>query len=151
MAKQSPVRSLKYVPTSPSTTPTLTLTNNNVTKYKINLQWSERDEAWIASVPELPGCMADGKTPAAALEEVGRVIKDWIEEAQRIGNPVPAPMPSIDSVAMASPYLNTAAIARAMGLAPRTLRARIAHRTPLRDAEAEKLRDTLSRHKLVLM
>ena len=55
------------------------------TKYKINLEWSERDGAWLASASELPGCMADGETPKEALQEIERVIADWISEAQRIG------------------------------------------------------------------
>lgn len=121
------------------------------TKYKINLEWSERDGAWLASAPELPGCMADGETPEAALAEIEKVIADWIEEAQRIGNPVPAPLPSIESISTASPYLNTAALARALGVEPRTMRARIANRTPLKAHEAEKLRDELTKHQLVLL
>lgn len=121
------------------------------TKYKINLEWSERDGAWLASVPELPGCMADGETPEAALAEIEKVIADWIEEAQRIGNPVPAPLPSIESISTASPYLNTAALARAIGVEPRTMRARIANRTPLKAHEAEKLREELTKHQLVLL
>jgi len=121
------------------------------TKYKINLEWSERDGAWLASAPELPGCMADGETPEAALAEIETVIAEWIEEAQRIGNPVPAPMPSIESISVASRFLNTAALARVIGVEPRTMRARIAHRTPLKGHEAEKLRDELAKHQLVLL
>lgn len=120
-------------------------------KYSKTLEWSDADEAWIASAPELPGCKADGKTPEAALAELEIVISEWLEEAQRIGNPIPAPLPSIESVALASPYLNTSAIARDLGIAPRTFCARISNRTPLRRQEAEKLRTNLSKHNLVLM
>jgi len=61
------------------------------TEYKINLEWSERDGAWLASAPELPGCMADGETPEEALAEIETVIAEWIGEAQRIGNPISVP------------------------------------------------------------
>lgn len=45
-------------------------------KYSKTLEWSEKDSAWIASVPELPGCKADGETPEAALAELEIVISE---------------------------------------------------------------------------
>lgn len=120
-------------------------------KYKINLEWSDDDQAWLATVPELPGCMADGPTPAEALAEAEVVIEEWLEEAARINHPIPAPLPTIDHVITASPYLNTAALARAIGVAPRTFTARLANRTPLKKEEAEKLRASLAKHNLALM
>ena len=62
-----------------------------MTKYEIILYWSEEDGAYIAEVPELAGCMADGPTAAEALAEAERVIQEWIETAQALGRPVPAP------------------------------------------------------------
>ena len=121
------------------------------TKYKINLEWSERDGAWLASVPELPGCMADGETPEDALREVETVIADWINEARRIGRAVPAPTPSIDSLAAASPFLNMSAVARTIGVEPRTLRARLTSKTPLRSMEAERLKTAFAKHQLILL
>lgn len=120
-------------------------------KYSKTLEWSEEDSAWIASAPELPGCKADGETPEAALAELEIVISEWLEEAHRIGNTIPAPLPSIESIALASPYLNTSAIARDLGIAPRTFCARINNRTPLRRQEAERLRENFNKHNLVLM
>lgn len=120
-------------------------------KYSKTLEWSDADNAWIAGAPELPGCKADGETPEEALAELEIVIAEWLEEAQRIGNPLPAPLPSIESIALASPYLNTSAIARDLGIAPRTFCARISNRTPLRRQEAERLRENLNKHNLVLM
>lgn len=60
-------------------------------KYEIILYWSEVDEAVIAEVPELPGCMADGKTYQEALNQVEVVISEWIETAQERGRPIPLP------------------------------------------------------------
>ena len=120
-------------------------------KYSKTLEWSDANNAWIAGAPELPGCKADGETPEEALAELEIVIAEWLEEAQRIGNPIPAPLPSIESIALASPYLNTSAIARDLGIAPRTFCARISNRTPLRRQEAERLRENLNKHNLVLM
>ena len=61
------------------------------TKYEIIIFWSEEDAAYVAEVPELPGCMADGSTYQEALRNVGRVIDEWIETAERIGRAVPSP------------------------------------------------------------
>ena len=59
--------------------------------YPIVLFWSEADNAFIAEVPDLPGCMADGPTQAEALQNVGVVIQEWIETARELGRPVPVP------------------------------------------------------------
>ena len=60
-------------------------------KYEIILYWSEQDDCYIAEVPELSGCMADGKTHAEALENVNIVIGEWIETAKELGRDIPIP------------------------------------------------------------
>lgn len=60
-------------------------------KYEIILYWSEDDSAYIAEVPELAGCMADGSTAGEALHNVERIAKEWIETAHELGRPVPIP------------------------------------------------------------
>ena len=60
-------------------------------KYGIIIFWSEDDEAFVAEVPELPGCMADGKTYQEALENAEQIIGEWIETAQEEGRPIPQP------------------------------------------------------------
>ena len=62
-----------------------------MTKYEIILYWSADDDAFIAEVPELPGCAADGPTRQAALANAEVVINEWIETAQQLGRPVPEP------------------------------------------------------------
>ena len=61
------------------------------TKYEVVLYWSEEDKAFIAEVPELPGCMADGPTRAAAVENAEKVIQEWIETAAELGREIPQP------------------------------------------------------------
>ena len=58
-------------------------------KYEIIIYWSKEDEAFIAEVPELPGCMADGKTQIEALNNVQVVMQEWIETAQSLGRDIP--------------------------------------------------------------
>ncbi|MGA2619530.1 MAG: type II toxin-antitoxin system HicB family antitoxin [Thermoguttaceae bacterium] len=60
-------------------------------KYEIIIYWSEEDAAYIAEVPELPGCMADGQTYQAALASAERVIQEWVETAKELGRPIPQP------------------------------------------------------------
>ncbi len=60
-------------------------------QYEIILYWSRADEAFIAEVPELPGCAADGTTYQEALANAEVVIREWIETAQELGRPVPEP------------------------------------------------------------
>lgn len=60
-----------------------------MSKYEIILYWSDEDNAFIADVPELPGCMADGDTYKEALENVELVIKEWIETATELGREIP--------------------------------------------------------------
>lgn len=60
-------------------------------RYEIVLYWSEEDQAYIAEVPELAGCVADGSTYEAALMAAEGVIHEWIETAKELGRPVPQP------------------------------------------------------------
>ncbi|GAB5045837.1 type II toxin-antitoxin system HicB family antitoxin [Thermodesulfovibrio sp. TK110] len=60
-------------------------------KYEIILYWSEEDQAFIAEVPELPGCMADGRTQEEALINAQKVIQQWIEIAKELGREIPEP------------------------------------------------------------
>ena len=60
-------------------------------KYEIIIFWSEEDDAYLAEVPELPGCMADGQTYGEALEKAEAIIREWIETAKELGRPIPSP------------------------------------------------------------
>ena len=62
-----------------------------LSKYEIILYWSEDDNAYIAEVPELAGCMADGETAREALNNVETVIQEWIETATALGRAIPEP------------------------------------------------------------
>ena len=59
--------------------------------YEIVIYWSDQDQAYVAEVPELAGCMADGATYRAALEEAQRAIDEWIATARELGREIPKP------------------------------------------------------------
>jgi len=60
-------------------------------KYEIIIYWSNEDDAYVADVPELPGCMAHGSTQEEALTNVSEAISLWIETATEFGDSIPVP------------------------------------------------------------
>lgn len=64
---------------------------SNLDHYMMCIMWSEEDDAFIASMPELPGCITDGPTPSDALTNLREVAALWIETAQQLGRAVPSP------------------------------------------------------------
>lgn len=60
-------------------------------RYEVIIYWSEEDSSFIAEVPELAGCMADGATHQEALLNVEVIIQQWIETAKELGRPIPEP------------------------------------------------------------
>lgn len=61
------------------------------TRYEIILYWSQDDECFIAEVPELAGCAADGSSYQDAIANVEIVIAEWIETARQLGRTIPTP------------------------------------------------------------
>ncbi len=64
------------------------MTMTDAIKYEVNIFWSDDDDAFIAEVPELAGCMADGATYEEALANAQVVINQWIETAQSLGRAI---------------------------------------------------------------
>lgn len=59
--------------------------------YSIHMQWSDEDNAYLVTVPELPGCVTHGKTYKKALKSAKQVIELWIDSNKALGRPVPPP------------------------------------------------------------
>ncbi len=64
----------------------------NPNHYSMVIQWDLRDNIYVVTVPELPGCKTHGKTYEEAIKNAHEVINLWIEDAQKAGEPVPPPM-----------------------------------------------------------
>jgi len=60
-------------------------------RYEIIMFWSNEDNAFVADVPELPGCKAHGDSQESALQNVQEAMSGWIEVAQEFGEPIPEP------------------------------------------------------------
>lgn len=63
----------------------------NESRYEIIIYWSADDNAFVAEVPELPGCIADGETYQEALANAEVVIGEWLETARDLGRAIPEP------------------------------------------------------------
>ncbi len=66
--------------------------------YSMIISFSEEDNAYLVSVPDLPGCMADGKTPDEAVKNAKVIIQEWIETANMLGREIPAPSFSVMAI-----------------------------------------------------
>jgi predicted RNase H-like HicB family nuclease len=62
-----------------------------VIRYEVIIYWSKDDGAFVAEVPELPGCAADGRTYREALENAEQVIQEWIDTARELKRAIPEP------------------------------------------------------------
>jgi predicted RNase H-like HicB family nuclease len=60
-------------------------------KYEVIIYWSDEDEAFVAEVPELPGCVAHGATQQEALANAQVAMDLWIDTAKEFGDPIPEP------------------------------------------------------------
>ncbi|MGA2715106.1 MAG: type II toxin-antitoxin system HicB family antitoxin [Bryobacteraceae bacterium] len=60
-------------------------------KYEVIIYWSNEDDAFVADVPELPGCMAHGPTQEGALRNAQAAVDLWLDTAKEFGSPIPAP------------------------------------------------------------
>ena len=60
-------------------------------KYEIILYWSDEDQAFVAEVPELPGCVAHGEDQDGALRNITEAMTLWIDTAREFGDPIPQP------------------------------------------------------------
>ena len=60
-------------------------------KYEVIIYWSDEDQAYVAEVPELPGCSAHGPSQETALARAQEAIRLWVESANEFGDPIPEP------------------------------------------------------------
>jgi excisionase family DNA binding protein len=77
----------------------------NPNEYQMIIYWSDEDQAYLVEVPELPGCMADGKTRQEALANAETIIQEWIETARDLGRSVPTPQGRLLTISEAAERL----------------------------------------------
>lgn len=62
-----------------------------MSRYTVKVHWNDADRVFVATVPELPGCMAHGPTEEAARREIGVAMELWIATAREFSDPIPEP------------------------------------------------------------
>ena len=60
----------------------------SLNKYQMVIYWSEEDHGYLVEIPELPGCMADGKTRQEAVKNAETIMQEWVETAHELGRSV---------------------------------------------------------------
>ena len=67
------------------------MTKGHAPKYELVIYWDNGDKIFVAEVPDLPGCMAHGKTQIEAVQNVGDAMELWLETAREFGDRIPVP------------------------------------------------------------
>lgn len=118
----------------------------NALPYQINIRWENADEAYVASVPALRGCVAVGDTPEEAAREILIAAELWLEATAANGKPIPAPdLIPLSRIQAMKPLLNLSALARAAGISTTTLASKLDRETELTREEAIRLSEVLGR------
>lgn len=116
---------------------------DTLTQYRIELGWSEEDEAFVATVPALPGCAADGPTPEDALREVRIALQGHLAARRKHGLSEPQD-PLLAQLRRIAPFVKMATLARHIGMAESTLRSKVERGTPIAPAEAARIKAVLA-------
>jgi len=93
--------------------------------YQVVIQWSDEDEAYIARVPAIPGCMSDGETAAEAAENIQEAIELSLETLESNGFPIPEPDMLLHQLRALKPVLKISQLAKLAGMPPSTLSSKI--------------------------
>lgn len=113
--------------------------------YPVMLYWDARAGYYVAEIPDIPTCAADGPTPAealAALESTFAVMKEAYFE-EKLPLPRPKDTLPVETLGKAAEVLNLSRIAQRSGISPQTLASKLQRRTPLKPAEARAISRTL--------
>lgn len=62
-----------------------------IQQYQVNTTWSDADQAYIAEMPELPGCISDGATEAESRRNIQMIAQEWLDTARLLGRSIPEP------------------------------------------------------------
>ena len=94
-------------------------------KYLTKIYWSEEDDAYVAEVPALRGCVAHGRTYAKAAAAIEEAMELWVDCAKRHGDSVPDEDLAREEIDRLAPLLNIAKLARLTGINPHTLASKL--------------------------
>ena len=117
--------------------------------YQVAVCWSDEDKAWQARIPAFKNCIAYGETPQEAVTEIMEAAQGWMETAEKYGFPIPKPSASLERLTSLADLLNISALAREAGIPAQTLASKLKRRTPLNEAESQRITEALQSRGLV--
>ena len=112
-------------------------------KYLTKIYWSEDDEAYIAEVPALRGCVAHGDSYHEAASAIEEAMALWLESAARHADPIPEPDLAVEEIRRLSPLLNISKLAKLAGLNKSTLASKLRRGSRFTSEEAGKIREAI--------
>ena len=110
-----------------------------INRYLTRVYWSDEDEAYVAEVQALPGCVAHGDSMEEAAKAIQEATELWIESANRHRDPVPEPDLAREEIERFTPILSIAKLARRAGLNQHTLASKIRRKSPFTRDEAKAI------------
>jgi len=113
-------------------------------KYLTKIYWSDEDEAYIAEVPSLPGCVAHGVSYEQAARNIRVAMELWLGSAKRHHDPIPEPDLVAEEVMRLSPLINISKLAQLSGVNKHTLATKLRRKTRFTFDEASKIKTVLA-------
>lgn len=108
-------------------------------KYLLKIYWSEEDEAFVAEVPALEGCISHGNSYEEAAHNIQEAAALWLEMAVSHGDLIPEPDRVAEEIRRVAPLLKLSKLARIAGMNHNTLASKLRRRTKFTPLESGKL------------
>ena len=105
--------------------------------------WSEEDQAYLANVPALPGCISHGETYPEAAAMIEEAAELWLEMARKYNEPIPAPDLAAEEITRLAPLLNVSKLARLSGVNAHTLATKLRRGTRFTAEESQRILSAL--------
>jgi predicted RNase H-like HicB family nuclease len=108
-------------------------------RYLVRIFWSDDDEAYVAQVPALPGCVAHGSTFKQAAREIESAMAVWLDSAHRHNDPIPEPDLAREEISRVEAFLNVSKLAARAGLNKHTLASKLRRKSAFTAPEAKAI------------
>lgn len=113
-------------------------------RYMVKIYWSDEDDAYVAEVPALPGCVSHGETYAKAARNIQEAMDVWLASAAKHDDPIPEPDIAAEEIGRLGPILNLSKLSRLAGINLNTLQSKVRRKSRFTPVEAQKIRKALA-------